>query len=479
MSDGSWGADEELLLLEALDNHGPGNWGVIADVVGSKSQQQCMQHYLKIFIHHENYPLPLPTKEIESMDLQEVAKKVRESTRLSSDVNKAVLQGVNCPQIKADCYNNDSFTSRNQEYIKQNSRKRSQQELLDEEQPEGSYINPKMKFISNSMKKKKQQISLPKLLPDQHPIDSTGYNKFRQEFEPDYDLEAEAIVAEIEISPLDDVQIDLQVNSIDDKLKERLLQIYHRRQEARKQRGEGILSRQRSYVMSVSGGSKMQMGSLQSFPSGNAQETSRFDLKRAINISDFGKGVKNALRVFSKYVQHDEYNRLEEGLILEQNLRSRILELKELRKKGARTFAQGEEIGEVQARESEKMDSERLLFPTAVQGVISKMSRLICVNLQVWQQSQEAQDLLWSTLRYCPCVDKLFEDEVQLCVEMRLLPAFYLALKDSLLRECQRNGLMSRQEIKRYFRMDPSKCLKIHDVMTSSKSMSMVYKGKS
>eukprot|EP01025_Chloroclados_australasicus_P037894 TRINITY_DN38769_c0_g1_i16.p3 TRINITY_DN38769_c0_g1~~TRINITY_DN38769_c0_g1_i16.p3 ORF type:complete len:163 (-),score=8.59 TRINITY_DN38769_c0_g1_i16:242-730(-) len=87
--------------------------------------------------------------------------------------------------------------------------------------------------------------------------------------------------------------------------------------------------RQRSYVMSVSGGSKMQMGSLQSFPSGNAQETSRFDLKRAINISDFGKGVKNALRVFSKYVQHDEYNRLEEGLILEQNLRSRILELKD------------------------------------------------------------------------------------------------------------------------------------------------------
>ena len=34
--DAAWGGDEELLLLEAIEMYGFGNWGDIADHVGTK-----------------------------------------------------------------------------------------------------------------------------------------------------------------------------------------------------------------------------------------------------------------------------------------------------------------------------------------------------------------------------------------------------------------------------------------------------------
>lgn len=34
-------ADEEMLLLEAIDNAGFGNWTAVADHVGTKSKDEC------------------------------------------------------------------------------------------------------------------------------------------------------------------------------------------------------------------------------------------------------------------------------------------------------------------------------------------------------------------------------------------------------------------------------------------------------
>jgi hypothetical protein len=37
-------ADEEMLLLEAIDNAGFGNWTAVADHVGTKSKDECKVH---------------------------------------------------------------------------------------------------------------------------------------------------------------------------------------------------------------------------------------------------------------------------------------------------------------------------------------------------------------------------------------------------------------------------------------------------
>ncbi|PLW06421.1 hypothetical protein PCANC_23313 [Puccinia coronata f. sp. avenae] len=54
-----WGADEELLLIEACQIYGLGNWSDIADHVGNgRTKDEVERHYLDVFIGSDDYPLP-------------------------------------------------------------------------------------------------------------------------------------------------------------------------------------------------------------------------------------------------------------------------------------------------------------------------------------------------------------------------------------------------------------------------------------
>ncbi|KAI7962881.1 hypothetical protein MJO28_000975 [Puccinia striiformis f. sp. tritici] len=54
-----WGADEELLLIEACQIYGLGNWSDIADHVGNgRTKEEVERHYLDVFIGSDDYPLP-------------------------------------------------------------------------------------------------------------------------------------------------------------------------------------------------------------------------------------------------------------------------------------------------------------------------------------------------------------------------------------------------------------------------------------
>ncbi|ORZ01212.1 hypothetical protein BCR43DRAFT_486555 [Syncephalastrum racemosum] len=53
-----WDADEELLLIEACEKNGMGNWQAIADYVGTKDKRECEQHYLDVYVSSPNWPLP-------------------------------------------------------------------------------------------------------------------------------------------------------------------------------------------------------------------------------------------------------------------------------------------------------------------------------------------------------------------------------------------------------------------------------------
>lgn len=54
-----WGADEELLLLEAIDMYGIGNWVDCADHVGTKTKDDCETHYFTIYFESPTAPLPV------------------------------------------------------------------------------------------------------------------------------------------------------------------------------------------------------------------------------------------------------------------------------------------------------------------------------------------------------------------------------------------------------------------------------------
>lgn len=66
--DQSWGADEELLLVEGLDIFGIGNWDQISEHIQTKNKNQCEQHYQEIYIQSENWPYPTFSKKFQGSE---------------------------------------------------------------------------------------------------------------------------------------------------------------------------------------------------------------------------------------------------------------------------------------------------------------------------------------------------------------------------------------------------------------------------
>ncbi|KAJ8905940.1 hypothetical protein NDN08_002441 [Rhodosorus marinus] len=56
VSDG-WTAPEELLLLDALLDYGVGNWEEVAEVVGTKTRDECSEHYETVYMEADTFPL--------------------------------------------------------------------------------------------------------------------------------------------------------------------------------------------------------------------------------------------------------------------------------------------------------------------------------------------------------------------------------------------------------------------------------------
>lgn len=53
-----WGADEELLLNDGMDQFGIGSWQDIADHIGRRSKEEVEQHYKTVYIESNQYPMP-------------------------------------------------------------------------------------------------------------------------------------------------------------------------------------------------------------------------------------------------------------------------------------------------------------------------------------------------------------------------------------------------------------------------------------
>ncbi|XP_048434428.1 transcriptional adapter ADA2-like [Pyrus x bretschneideri] len=53
-----WNVDEEMLLLEGIEMYGFGNWTEVSEHVGTKTRQQCIDHYKAIYMNSPHFPLP-------------------------------------------------------------------------------------------------------------------------------------------------------------------------------------------------------------------------------------------------------------------------------------------------------------------------------------------------------------------------------------------------------------------------------------
>ena len=54
-----WGADEEILMIEGMEQFGIGSWQDVADHIGRRSKEEVEQHYTDVYLNSPSYPVPI------------------------------------------------------------------------------------------------------------------------------------------------------------------------------------------------------------------------------------------------------------------------------------------------------------------------------------------------------------------------------------------------------------------------------------
>jgi transcriptional adapter 2-alpha len=263
----------------------------------------------------------------------------------------------------------------------------------------------------------------------------SGYHIKRNEFEIEYDHEAENLIAELDFGESDTPE------QTQEKLK--LIEIYNKRLDERERRKAFVLSR---------GLVKVKRQQL-------------IDRRRAPSE----KELVGKLRVLARYMPHPQWEALADGLTIEARLRSRIQELKQYRAMGFKTF---EDVDSFIEQGGEKKESsinnqpgrsklQRILVDTyALEGEMRKLGAGIAANmirdghahvpegkgvngLQIWR----ARRGVLLDVTSLPDSGPLNEEERRLCANERYLPAQYLAIKSEILKIQEKNGFVTGEDM--------------------------------
>eukprot|EP00850_Spirogloea_muscicola_P005850 SM000027S09631 [mRNA] locus=s27:409752:414077:+ [translate_table: standard] len=357
-----WAADEEILLLEAVEMFGLGNWAEVSEHVGTKGKVQCQEHFTATYMDSPCSPLP---------DLSGVVGKSKAELLALGRQGKDWLSGQAAnagggflPKVEDNSeagLREEPREERSASPEYQSSEGKEGQVAAKSrgawgavtEGGEGGARGAKKSAGGAGALAKKEEDKVPTppteesmqsnrtiggKTPSKPPLHTAeaaagqqpashdtgsgggaegpelaGYNAKRGEFDPEYDNEAELPLAEMEFRADEDADRELKI---------RMLHIYRSRLAERRRRKEFILER----------------GLLS--PSKRLQV---LDRRRGAGngMSKEAQELWAQARVFARYHSQASHEALVAGLIEERRLRQQIEELQELREAGCHELAEG------------------------------------------------------------------------------------------------------------------------------------------
>lgn len=436
-----WNADEEILLLEGIEMYGLGNWAEVAEHVGTKSKSECIDHYNAVYMNSPCFPLP---------DLSHVVGKNREEllamAREQNDLKKALgdvgfKESPLSAKIKIEEPRKEATGSRSSQEAEKGSGassstggvKNSSNSTMSKDGSDGIKVEDSHPDRSVGEKK-------PKTSADEAPpaTDLSGYNPKRQEFEVEYDNDAEQLLADMEFKETD--------TEAERELKLRVLRIYSRRLDERKRRKDFILERNLLYP--------------------DPFEKS---------LSPEEKEICQRYRVFMRFHTKEEHEELLRTVIQEHRIRKKIRELQEAKAAGCRTSTEAERYVE-QKRRREAEENARKVKESVEAGPGGKVlvraghhrdlgtkdsssttaGNLISNSLDEWDISD---------ITGFPGAELLSETEKRLCGEIRLLPSHYLNILQTMSMEVMNGNITKKSDAHSLFKVDPSKVDRIYDML--------------
>ncbi|CAD8064801.1 unnamed protein product [Paramecium sonneborni] len=288
-------------------------------------------------------------------------------------------------------------------------------------------IKPKRLF-NNLKRMKEEQIVIKggRLTPNmqsQSGQEIVGFMPKRGDFDIEFDNDAELLLAEMEFND------DDQPNEIEMKLK--VLDIYNIRLDERLKRKNFVIERDLL----------------------NQNKQNNYDKQRTKEE----KELHSLMKPFARFNDIDNHERIVQNLIKEKQLRAKIEELRFYRKLGIKTF---EEVEEYLA-DKRKKDEQNQRRQNQNQAY-------------VYDYDSQKQRFLQRRTRFTSVIDgkdrnkqgpSFSEEEQQLCQKLGLSEQEYLILKEVLVRESVKNGMINKDQAVQNFQIDKERLIGVFDYL--------------
>ncbi|XP_033148224.1 transcriptional adapter ADA2a isoform X1 [Brassica rapa] len=433
-----WNADEEILLLEAIATYGFGNWKEVANYVGSKTQTECVDHFNSAYMQSPCFPLPdlshtngKSKDELLAMSKEHAVKKglldespalvnlsPKEELPMSVEIKEEASgkeDSVDQPlPILAGVKKKANAPPQTQDTIKLEAAKQLSERSVGEKKPR--LPGEKVPFVTELY----------------------GYNLKRQEFEIEHDNDAEQLLSDMEFKDCD--------TDAEREQKLQVLHIYSKRLDERKRRKEFVLERNLLYP-------------------------DQFEL----SLSAEEKQIYNKCKVFARFHSKEEHKELIQKVIEEHRILKRIQDLQEARAAGCTTTTEANRFIEEKRKKEAEENLVRLNHgvPGSVAGKALKSPRGLQRNLQPFGSeslSKATLPIICSSLDNWDVsgllgADLLSETEKEMCNEMRILPAQYFKMLETLTSEIKKGTVKKKSDAYSFFRVEPSKIDRVYDLL--------------
>ncbi|CAH1101444.1 unnamed protein product, partial [Psylliodes chrysocephalus] len=257
-----------------------------------------------------------------------------------------------------------------------------------------------------------------------------GYKPHRDDYEREYNMEAEQLVSKLVLDPEEDTEMEIV-------LKLAIVDMYARRLRERARRKRIV----RDYQLVAKYFANM-----------------RKDPTKMPQLTKDQREMRDKMRVFSQFLSSGEHDRLIASLEREKELRLRLSELMKYRSLGLTTQ---EEIIHYEQHVAHERQTQLRQNKSGSSGYVPREfhpqnGKSIEADTDsterkpTWGQSDECDTNNFSSnnnsnldnspadpssLRYCPMGNLLSENEIHLCASLKILPVHYSTLKSLIIQD--------------------------------------------
>ncbi|CAI0460577.1 unnamed protein product [Linum tenue] len=429
-----WNADDEILLLEGIEMYGMGNWTEIAEHVGTKSKDVCIEHYNNVYMNSPYFPLP-DMSHVVGKNRKELLAMAKGSSMHGEHIlkedspfspSRVKIEGGSSGRLLSPLNTDMESGGRpNNANASKTAVKKASGIARAKDSPNNVKVEDPHIERSSKGKKPNCPVDGPSLL------DLSGYNTKRQEFDPAYDNDAEQLLAEMEFKENDTEE--------EREIKVRVLRIYGKRLDERKRRKDFILERNLLYP--------------------NPFEK---------DLSPEERAICRRYDIFMRFHSKEEHEELLRTVITEHRTLRRIQELKEMmsqeaRAAGCRTSIEADRYLDHKRKREAEDSSRRVkeggqLVPNVViaSESVGKDSHL--KGSSSYNVNELDITALFDT-------QLLSEAEKRLCYEIRLPPPLYLQMQEVMTKEIFGGNVSKKSDAHSLFKIDANKVDRVYDVL--------------